>query len=123
MALDVNNTDESHTLERLPPELLMLVAEEIDAPCIARFAAASTVCLAAAQGELRAALRTAVQRCLEPGAGPISDACIACPYFHLPDDLVDLPEGAFRGSALTKLEAHPPCRHQHDWRSRFRRLH
>ena len=52
MALDVNNTDESHTLERLPPELLMLVAEELDAPCIARFAAASTVCLAAAQGEL-----------------------------------------------------------------------
>ena len=71
---------EHRILESLPPELLMLVAEKLDAPRLARFAAASTACLAAAHGELRAALGTAVQRYLEPGAGPVSDALISCPY-------------------------------------------
>ena len=96
-------SDEPRTLTSLLPELLTLVAEELDPPCLARFASASTVCLAAAHGELRAALRTAVQRCLEPGAGPVHDALVLCPYFHLPD-LTAIPEGGFRGcTSLTKL--------------------
>ena len=109
----------SHALSSLPAELLALVAEELDAPCLARFAAACAACLAAAQSELRAALLETVLLCLEPGAGPFSNALVASPHFFLPDDLVDLPEGAFYGNtALTELmlpagvttmPAVPPC--------------
>ena len=116
---------EPRTLISLPTELLTLVAEELDLHGLARFADACKGCLAAAHGELRAALRTAVRLCLEPGAGPVSDArtsrqgegaargtgkrrhqlaiLVACPYFHFPDDLVDLPDDCFRGATLTKL--------------------
>ena len=65
---------EPRTLISLPTELLTLVAEELDLHGLARFADACKGCLAAAHGELRAALRTAVRLCLEPGAGPVSDA-------------------------------------------------
>ena len=45
----------------LPDELIVLIAETLDAPSLASFAAASTFCLAAAHGELRAALLAAVR--------------------------------------------------------------
>ena len=94
----------SDALSSLPAELLALVAEELDAPCLGRFAAACAACLAAAQSELRAALLEMVLLCLEPGEGPFSNALVASPHFFLPDDLVDLPEGAFYGNtALTEL--------------------
>ena len=94
----------SDALSSLPTELLALVAEELDAPCLGRFAAACAACLAAAQSELRAALLEMVLLCLEPGEGPFSNALVASPHFFLPDDLVDLPEGAFYGNtALTEL--------------------
>jgi hypothetical protein len=67
----------------------------LDAHCLASFAAASSVCLAAAQGELRAALHAAVTRCLGPGSGPETmarNALVSCPYFSLPEDLLDVPE-------------------------------
>ena len=48
----------------LPDELIVLIAKTLDAPSLASFAAASAFCLAAAHGELRAALLAAVQRCL-----------------------------------------------------------
>ena len=60
------DSDGPHTFASLPPELITLVAEELDARGLARFAAASTLCRAAAHSELRAALRTAVQRSLKP---------------------------------------------------------
>ena len=97
------DTGEPHALESLPPELLTLVAEDLDARCLAKFAATSTMCLAAAHDELGVALRTAVHRCLQPGSGPVSDDLVRCPYFRLPDNVVAIPAGAFRGSALTKL--------------------
>ena len=86
--------DEPRTLATLPTELLTLVAENLDTHSLAQFAAASTVCLAAAHGVLRAALLAAVERCLLPG-GRISNTLAVCPYFRLPDDLVVLPERAF----------------------------
>ena len=87
--------DAPRTLSALPAELLALVAGELDALCLARFAAACAACLTAAQSELRAALLAVVKLCLEPGAGPFSKALVASPHFCLPDDLVILPEGAF----------------------------
>jgi hypothetical protein len=42
---------------------LPLVAEELDTRCLARFAAACAACLAAAQTDLRAALRQSVKLC------------------------------------------------------------
>ena len=57
---------EPRTLASLPAELLMLVAAELDARCLARFAAVCTICPAAAQGELRRELRAAVLRSLVP---------------------------------------------------------
>ena len=103
-----------HTLASLPPELIALVAEGLDTCGLARFAAASTLCRAAAHSELRAALRAAVQRSLVlhlvPGAlhdgsslprlerlARARDALVRCPYFCVPDDLVAIPPGAFRG--------------------------
>ena len=103
-----------HTLASLPPELIALVAEGLDACGLARFAAASTLCRAAAHSELRAALRAAVLHSLVlhlvPGAlhdgsslprlerlARARDALVQCPYFCLPDDLVAIPPGAFRG--------------------------
>ena len=113
---------EPRTLASLPAELLMLVAAELDARCLARFAAVCTICPAAAQGELRRELRAAVLRSLVPGgprpgpeqsamfwsrprtgAGLVSDVLVACPYFRLPDDLLILPVGAFRSASLTKI--------------------
>ena len=91
------DSDAPHTFASLPPELITLVAEELDARSLARFAAASTLCQAAAHSELRAALRTAVQRSMVPGAGRIRNALVLCPYFCLPDDLVAIPAGVFRG--------------------------
>ena len=89
-------------IESLPDELIVLITEKLDAPSLANFAAASASCLAAAHGELRAALLAAVQRCLTNcavlGADPVTDALVACPYFHLPDDLVDIPANAFMSS-------------------------
>ena len=97
------NSDGPRTLSSLPPELITLVAEELDLSSLARLAAASTVCLAAAQGELRAALRTAVQRSLVPGAGPVSEALLACPQFCIPDGLAIIPIGAFRETSLISI--------------------
>ena len=91
------DSDAPHTFAYLPPELITFVAEELDARSLARFAAASTLCRAAAHSELRAALRTAVQRSLVPGAGRIRNALVLCPYFCLPDDLVAIPAVFFRG--------------------------
>ena len=81
----------------LPPELLIVVVERlIKKQWLANFAAASPLCLAAAQGGLRAALLEAVTRSTWlPGSGRISDALVACPYFCLPDHLVAVPAGAF----------------------------
>ena len=70
----------------------------LDAHCLASFAAASSACLAAAQGELRAALHAAVTRCLVPDSGPetvVRNALVSCPYFSLPEDLIDIPERSF----------------------------
>ena len=107
-----------HTLASLPPELIALVAEGLDACGLARFTAASTLCRAAAHSELRAALRAAVQRSLVlhlvPGAlhdgsslprlerlARARDALVRCPYFCLPDDLVAIPPRApFVGAAI-----------------------
>ena len=86
-------SDEPRALATLPTELLTLMAEHLDEHSLAHFAAASTVCLAAAHSELRASLVAAVERCVVPG-GRISNALAACPYFRLPDDLVVLPERA-----------------------------
>ena len=100
---------EPSAIESLPDELIMLIAEKLklDAPSLANFAAASTSCLAAAHGELRAALLAAVQRCLTNcavfGAGPVISALVACPYFRLPDDLAEIPANAFMHSALRQL--------------------
>ena len=93
---------EPSAIESLPDELVALIAQKLDAPSLANFAAASASCLAAAHGELRAALLAAVQRCLTNcaafGAGPVISALVACPYFRLPDDLVDIPAKAFMRS-------------------------
>ena len=96
-------SDEPRALATLPTELLTLMAEHLDEHSLAHFAAASTVCLAAAHSELRASLVAAVERCVVPG-GRISNALAACPYFRLPDDLVVLPEHAFVNcTELTEL--------------------
>ena len=71
----------------LSDELIVLIAGTLDAPSLASFAAASAFCLAAAHGELRAALLAAVQRCLTHCAA--FGAGVACPHFRLPDDLVE----------------------------------
>ena len=105
--------DEPRTLSSLPAELLAIVAENLDTHCLARFAAASSACLAAAQDELhaRAALFAAVERCLMPGGiGTLAawciggmDALVAHPHFRLPNDLVTIPPRAFEGTSLTHL--------------------
>ena len=106
--------DEPRTLSSLPAELLAIVAENLDTHCLARFAAASSACLAAAQDELhaRAALLAAVKHCLEPGGiGTLAawciggmDALVSQPHFRLPNDLVSIPSRAFAGStSLTQL--------------------
>ena len=48
---------EVRTLGTLPTELLALVAENLDTHSLAQFAAASTVCLAVAHGELPSCVR------------------------------------------------------------------
>ena len=56
------DSDEPHTLESLPSELLRLVAAACtDVRCLASFAAACTVCSASAHGELRAALPASIK--------------------------------------------------------------
>jgi len=106
--------DEQCMLASLPAELLAIVAENLDTHCLACFAAASDACLAAAQDELhaRAALLTAVKRCLEPGGiGTLAawciggmDALVSQPHFRLPNDLVSIPSRAFAGcTSLTQL--------------------
>ena len=89
----------------LPPELITIVAEQLDTCSLANFAAASTACLAAAQTELRVALPAAVQRCLLPGRSCRGmDALVKAPGFRLPDDLVAIPAGAFMHcTSLTQL--------------------
>ena len=89
----------------LPPELVTIVAEQLDTRSLANFAAASTACLAAAQNELRVALTAAVQRCLLPGRSCRGmDKLVASPHFRLPDDLVAIPAGAFMHcTSLTQL--------------------
>lgn len=106
--------DEQCVLESLPAELLAIVAENLDTPCLACFAAACHACLAAAQDELhaRAALLAIVKRCLEPcGIGALAawciggmDALVSRPHFRLPNDLVTIPSRAFAGcTSLTQL--------------------
>ena len=99
----------------LPPELLLCVVETLEKQWLASFAAASVVCLSTAHGELRAALLESVQRCLLPDTeehwhvpdfwrqGQVSDALVSCPYFRLPEDLVSIPAGFFRGCSMTRL--------------------
>ena len=56
------DSDEPHTLASMPPELLRLVAAACtDMRCLARFAAACTVCSESAHGELRAALPASIK--------------------------------------------------------------
>ena len=107
--------DEPCPLLSLPPELLRLVLETLENQWLASFAAASVACLSTAHGELRAALLESVQRCLLPDTeehwyvpdfwrqGQVSDALVSCPYFRLPEDLVSIPAGFFRGCSMTKL--------------------
>ena len=89
----------------LLPELVTIVAEQLDTRSLASFTAASTACLAAAQNELRVALPAAVQRCLLPGRSCRGmDKLVASPHFRLPDDLVAIPAGAFMHcTSLTQL--------------------
>ena len=85
--------EEPCTLSSLPAGLLKLVAEtllipnasQLSAQSLASFAAASTMCLAAAQGGLRAALVTALEEVRAalgsganhgPGPGPVKILCI-----------------------------------------------
>ena len=92
-------------LSSLPADLLKLVAAEtLDACCLARFAAACTVCLESAQAEIMPSIAPPVEHCLAPGAGTIRPEMIDCPYFRLPEDLTTIKEGAFRGlTSLAKL--------------------
>lgn len=112
----MEQSDEPCALSSLPPELLVLVAEKLDEKqSLANLAAASAMCLHAANGELRAALLASVKKCLHTQLderwlvpdfwcqGRVSDAQVSCPYFCLPDDLVVLPPGTFRGCALVEL--------------------
>ena len=92
-------SDEPRTLASLPTELLMLVAGKFDMHSLACFAAASTVCLAAALNELRAALVAAVKRCLVVPGGRISNALAACPYLFCLSSAVVFPAGTFVDSA------------------------
>ena len=108
-------SDEPCPLLSLPSELLMLVVETLEPVPLANFAAASVVCLETTHGELRAALLAAVKRCLLPDTeqhwyvpdfwcqGQICDALVSCPYFRLPDDLLAVPAGFFRGSSVREL--------------------
>ena len=80
----------------LPPDLVTAVTEKLDLRSLAKFAAASAACQAAAQHELRVALRAAVKRCLVPGRSCRGmDALVKSPAFRLPDDLIAIPAGAF----------------------------
>ena len=115
----------SLSLLALPPELLTLVAEQLDAHCaasgvrgldargLASFAAACSACLAAAHDELRAALHAAVTRCLVPDSGPqvvSRDALVACPYFSLPETLTEIPQRSFQDcTALASLSLPAGC--------------
>ena len=92
-------SDEPRTLTSLPAELLMLVAEDLDVRCLARFAAACKVCLAAAEDELHAALLAVVEHCLVPGSRLISNALAACPYLFCLSSAVVFPAGTFVDSA------------------------
>ena len=96
---------QSRTLTSLPVELLMLVAEHLDnARCLASFAGVCTVCLAAAQDELRGAALAVVERCLVPGSRLISNAVAACPYLFCLSSAAIFPAGTFLDSAsLIKL--------------------
>ena len=118
---------ESETFTDLTAEVLSMVAEALDVRSLAKLAAASRICLAAARVELKAALQrrrqrrkdsnavqsrlsgpdqllVAVKRCLT-GGGQISSAMVSCPFFRLPDDLVSIPENAFNGcETLTSLK-------------------
>ena len=81
---------QTSAIASLPQELITLIAEKLaklDAPSLTNFAAACASCLAAAHGELRAALLAAVQRCLTHCV--TFGACVACPHFRIPDDLVE----------------------------------
>ena len=95
----------SGTLTSLPVELLMLVAEHLDnARCLASFAGVCTVCLAAAQDELRGAALAVVERCLVPGSRLISNALAACPDLFCLSSAAIFPAGTFLDSAsLIKL--------------------
>ena len=112
----VADSEEPCPLLSLPPELLTLVVETLEKQWLASFAAASIVCLGVAHDELREALLAAVKRSLLPDTeqhwyvpdfwcqGQVSDALVSCPYFRLPDDLVAIPAGTFRGNcSLTEL--------------------
>ena len=120
---------EPRTLSSLPAELLAIVAEKLAAEgplaYLVRFAAASALCLAAAQAELRGAVLEAQEYWL----GPQWDLCRQCfvvgyppeharfredytwiwntlanhPYFRLPKDLVTIPPRTFEGLSLTQL--------------------
>jgi len=88
-------------LSSLPLELVTVVAEKLDTRSLAHFAAASAACLAAAQHELRVALRAAVERCLLPGRSCKGmGALVKARAFRLPDDLVAIPSGAFMHCTL-----------------------
>merc|ERR1712166_1413985 len=91
-------------LSSLPLELVTVVAEKLDTRSLAHFAAASAACLAAAQHELRVALRAAVERCLLPGRSCKGmGALVKARAFRLPDDLVAIPSGAFMHCTLTQV--------------------
>ena len=89
----------------LAPELVTIVAEQLDTRSLPSFAAASAACLAAAKNELRVRLPGAVQHCLLPGRSCRGmDALVKAPGFRLPDDLVAIPAGAFMHcTSLTQL--------------------
>ena len=100
----------------LPSELLTLVVETLETLELAHFATSSSTCAVSTKAALHAALLAAVKRCLLPDTeqhwyvpdfwcqGQVSDALVSCPYFRLPDDLVAIPAGFFRGScSLTEL--------------------
>ena len=96
--------DEPDTFSSLPDELLTLVAEALDGHSLGRFAAACSMCRAAAHAQLRVAIRLAVRNCLlKPyGNGQISAQLLLCKYFALPDDLVLLPSGALNRAKYLK---------------------
>ena len=107
-ALSMANTERRGELAALPTELIALVAVSLDARSLGSLAAASAECQAATRGALVAALRVTVRRCLARKycdvKSRVSAAQVACPYFCLPPDLLEIPAGAFQGCAtLTAL--------------------